>query len=121
MSRNYTGPYVKITKDDKEKLKWLLEHTEDVKRLADWLGTNVDTINRWSACETKKFRSEARERINKLYGECQTPPQEIAAEPTVLRGIFDRLNHISKGGSVGSLLRDVVRDLAVYMIEQGEV
>ena len=127
MSRSYKGQYVKITKDDKVMLKWLLDYTQDLPRLADWLGTNIETINRWTSGETKKFREEGKTRLAKLYEECQTKPQEIAAEPSALRSIFDRVNHVAKNLSsaehdpaAAPLLHEVVRDLAVYMIERGE-
>ncbi len=128
MSRDYKGPYVKITKDDKQMLKWLLDYTQDLPRLADWLKTNVETINRWTSGKTKKFREEGKKRLAKLYEECQTKPQEVAAEPSLLRGIFDRVNHVRKNMASGQLgpaashiLNNVLRDLAVHMVEQGDV
>ncbi len=127
MSGSYKGVYVKITKDHKKMLSWLLDYTQDIERLADWLKTNVDTIDRWTSGETKKFREEGQRRLEKLHEECQTKPQEIAAEPNLLRGIFDRVNHVRKNMGEGrdpaaaAVLNDVVRDLAVYMIEHGEV
>lgn len=123
MSRTYTGEYVVITNHDKDMLARLLEYTQGTKRLADWLCTSEPTLLNWINKPGARFRTGARERIELLQNEIQVMPKAIHTEPTPLRGIYDRLNHVQKNmlsTEYAIELRNIVGDFAIILIDRGE-